>query len=80
MDALWGRKRLLISPFDQERRDSWQAVHNAGVILSGLREAMDGGEMRTCACGRPVRVDCDSSAVPDGPLVCSTCGEEKIPR
>ena len=33
-----------------------------------------------CVCGNRVWAHSHSSAEPDGPLVCSACGEEKIPR
>jgi len=73
------RRKLKRHSMEVEQRDSWRAMDNAGVMLSGLREALDGGVMRTCACGNRVW-ESHSSAEPDGPLVCSVCGEEKIPR
>jgi len=34
------RRRLKRHSIEIERRDSWHALHDAGVVLSGLREAM----------------------------------------
>ena len=37
------RRKLKRHSMEIERRDSWRAMHNAGVVLSGVREAMGGG-------------------------------------